>query len=453
MAVFNGCHTDVACIKDDNIANLVYEDGVLLSGPLDSFIQHLVPTAHYYPDRSYIFAFLLSSRLFLLPHQLLHQVCETCILQQNLTSERVSAEILGKFGPHMIRLLGEWSDNFPYDFRDERMLKCLKDMTQLIVNIYPDLRRDVSILMHNLFSKLASLHKYEDLLSRINAEVTHRLVNIMPSTDICDVCPTALILAQQLTHIELERLSMIGPEEFVQAFAKEKNVDTMSPDVWKTNNIDSYVQWFNRLSYLVATEICMHLKKRNRVRVMDYFVDVAKECINIGNFNSTMAIIVGLNMSSIQRLKKTWLKVNKEKFEILEHQTNPSNNFSSYRSSLKAALWRSEGASADHERIVVPFFSLLVKDIYYLNEGCVNRLPNGHVNFEKFWQLAKQITDFMSWKQIECPFERHPPVLNYLLTNPIFNENSLALASFECEPPDNSFEKQHLKQLKDEVGS
>ena len=33
------------------------------------------------------------------------------------------------------------------------------------------------------------------------------------------------------------------------------------------------------------------LKKRNRVRVIEYFVDVAKECVNIGNFNSLMAII------------------------------------------------------------------------------------------------------------------------------------------------------------------
>lgn len=34
-----------------------------------------------------------------------------------------------------------------------------------------------------------------------------------------------------------------------------------------------------------------HLKKRNRVRMIEYFVDVAKECTNIGNFNSLMAII------------------------------------------------------------------------------------------------------------------------------------------------------------------
>lgn len=33
-------------------------------------------------------------------------------------------------------------------------------------------------------------------------------------------------------------------------------------------------------------------------------------------------------------------------------------------------------------QIVIPFFSLLIKDIYFLNESCANRLPNGHVNFE-----------------------------------------------------------------------
>ena len=59
----------------------------------------------------------------------------------------------------------------------------------------------------------------------------------------------------------------------------------------------------------------------------------------------------GLSMSSIQRLKKTWGKVNTEKFEILEHQMNPSSNFGSYRSSLKAALWRSEGAIEDREKV------------------------------------------------------------------------------------------------------
>lgn len=89
------------------------------------------------------------------------------------------------------------------------------------------------------------------------------------------------------------------------------------------------MEWFNRLSYLVATEICMvrtcllpllklpvgcfhsgltsaartsdncppfpfalqPVKKKHRARMIEYFIDVARECFNIGNFNSLMAII------------------------------------------------------------------------------------------------------------------------------------------------------------------
>ena len=72
-----------------------------------------------------------------------------------------------------------------------------------------------------------------------------------------ELCASPGLLAQQLTHIELERLSYIGPEEFVQAFAKENpNLGTSFKDMKKTRNLESYVSWFNRLSYLVATDVC-----------------------------------------------------------------------------------------------------------------------------------------------------------------------------------------------------
>lgn len=50
---------------------MVFEDTNLVSGTLDGLIQHLVPTETYYPDRAYIFAFLLSSKLYIKPHELL----------------------------------------------------------------------------------------------------------------------------------------------------------------------------------------------------------------------------------------------------------------------------------------------------------------------------------------------------------------------------------------------
>ncbi|XP_071442420.1 ras-GEF domain-containing family member 1B-like [Hetaerina americana] len=442
----------------DSDNSLVYRDGGnLVSGSLEALVQHMVPTADYYPDRAYLFAFLLSARLFIKPHKLLGEVCSLCDTQQHLGEQRKGAqskERLGRFVPHLVQLLAEWTETFPYDFRDERVMGHVRSLTQKCVAIDPSVRREVSALLQALLLRLTALEKYEEFLQKVNAESSALSLDCLSSTDVTELCLSPALLAQQLTHIELERLSYIGPEEFVQAFAKENpNVETSFKDMKKTRNLESYVQWFNRLSYLVATEVCKHVKKKQRVKVMEYWIETARECFNIGNFNSLMAIIAGLNMSPISRLKKTWSKVPSAKFSILEHQMDPSSNFSSYRSTLKAAMWRSAGATDERQRIVIPFFSLLVKDLYFLNEGCSNKLPNGHINFEKFWQLAKQVTEFITWKQVTCPFEKNPKVITFLQASPVLTENALALASFECEPPDNNHEKERYKTLRAELNS
>jgi hypothetical protein len=115
----------------------------------------------------------------------------------------------------------------------------------------------VSQLLQNLLHRLTALEHYEEFLQRINSETATPNIESLNVSDITELCPSPEKLAQQLTHIELERLSYIGPEEFVQAFAKENTkADTAFRDLKKTRNLESYVQWFNRLSYFVATEVC-----------------------------------------------------------------------------------------------------------------------------------------------------------------------------------------------------
>nr|XP_018914004.1 PREDICTED: uncharacterized protein LOC109041943 isoform X1 [Bemisia tabaci] len=452
VSLDSSCSTDLpipsGVSEYDNA--LVFRDNILISGPLDALIQHLVPTTEYYPERSYVFAFLLSSRLFIRPHELLGQVIALCDAQQKLGDKQVSSkERLAKFIPRLVQLLAQWSETFPYDFRDERVMAHVRAITHRCVSVEAGVRHQVSSLLTNLLHRLTALEKYEEFLQKINDESSTNSIESLSSTDVIEMCPNAAELAQQLTHIELERLSFIGPEEFVQAFAKENpHVEPSLKEMKKTRNLEAYVQWFNRLSYFVATHICKHQKKKQRVRAVEYWIETARECFNIGNFNSLMAIIAGLNMSPISRLKKTWNKVQSAKFSVLEHQMDPSSNFSSYRSTLKAAMWRSAGATDLRQRIVIPFFSLLVKDLYFLNEGCSNKLRNGHINFKKFWELAKQVTEFISWKQVACPFEKNHKLIAFLQASPVLSENALALASFECEPPENNHEKERFKALK-----
>uniref|UniRef100_A0A8C2TCD0 RasGEF domain family member 1B n=1 Tax=Coturnix japonica TaxID=93934 RepID=A0A8C2TCD0_COTJA len=410
--------------KEDGCGGLYYHDNNLLSGSLEALIQHLVPSVDYYPDRTYIFTFLLSSRLFMHPHELMAKVCHLCIEQQRLSEPGQDKNRIRKIAPKILQLLTEWTETFPYDFRDERMMRNLKELAQRVTSGDEMYRKNVQQLLQNLLRKLATVSQYEEVLAKISAASTDRLtvLKTKPQSiqrDIITVCNDPYTLAQQLTHIELERLNYIGPEEFVQAFVQKDPLDNDKScygDRKKSRNLEAYVEWFNRLSYLVATEICMPVKKKHRARVIEYFIDVARECFNIGNFNSLMAIISGMNMSPVSRLKKTWAKVKTAKFDILE--------------------------------IVIPFFSLLIKDIYFLNEGCANRLPNGHVNFEKFWELAKQVSEFMTWKQVECPFERDRKILQYLLTIPVFSDDALYLASYESESPENHVEKDRWKTLR-----
>uniref|UniRef100_A0A674PCS4 RasGEF domain family member 1B n=1 Tax=Takifugu rubripes TaxID=31033 RepID=A0A674PCS4_TAKRU len=443
----SGYNKNLYQTKEEGYPGLFYHDNNLVSGSLEALIHHLVPTVDYYPDRTYIFTFLLSSRLFMHPYELMSKVCHLCMEQQRLgdpQADKVRATVAsGKITPKILQLLTEWTETFPYDFRDERMMRSLKELTHRLASGEEVYRKAVGQLSQGLIRRLTVQSQYEEALVKINATAAERLAALKSKPqasiqrDMLSICSDPFTVAQQLTHIELERLSYIGPEEFVQAFVQKDPLDndkSCYSDRKKASNLEAYVEWFNRLSYLVATEICMPVKKKHRARVIEFFIDVARECFNIGNFNSLMAIISGMNMSPVSRLKKTWSKVKTAKFDILEVSLNFKPRDSESRSRLR--------------RIVIPFFSLLIKDIYFLNEGCASRLPDGHINFEKFWELAKQVSEFMTWKKVECPFEKDRKILQYLLTAPAFTEDALYLASYESEGPENNMEKDRWKSLR-----
>lgn len=427
----------------DLSGDIAFRDGHVISGTLDGLIERLVPLPNYYPDRTYVFAFLLCSRLFVLPSNLLSTVSKSCA-EQIKKSTTEEAKVLAF---NLTQLLSEWTETFPNDFRDEVMMMHIKDITSYCASLSVELRNMVGQMTQSLFKKLALLVKYEEILQKATAAAEDRKLSGSIKYKCClEVCPNPVVLAQQLCHIEMERLVNIGPEEFVQTFIPRDDADLRSTlsYIKKTSSLEAYIEWFNRLSYLVATEICLGAKKKLRAKIIEYYVDVATECYDKGNFNSAMAIIAGLNMSPVTRLKKTWSRVKCRKFDRLEREMNPASNFGCYRTMFKIA---NESTNGRFE-FAIPFFSLFVKDVYFLNEGNSNRLPNGHVNFEKFWRLSKLITDFVTWKQVVCEYERDRTVLNHLMTVPVLSDKNLAFMSYECEAPENEFEKERRKSLR-----
>uniref|UniRef100_A0A8D0BHH7 RasGEF domain family member 1A n=1 Tax=Salvator merianae TaxID=96440 RepID=A0A8D0BHH7_SALMN len=410
----SGCSGQVQPDSGERSGDPVYQDGSLISGSLEALIERLVPTTDYYPDRTYIFTFLLSSRVFIHPHELLAKVGQICLKQKQQLEIGVET-----------------------DKENGTVKKIIGQMTQ------------------NLLMTLAARNQYQEIREKFRQPVTDKgtILKTKPQSsqkDILSVCCDPLVLAQQLTHIELERVSNIYPEDLMQIVSHVDSLDNHKcrGDVTKTYNLEAYDNWFNCLSMLVATEICKVVKKKQRTRIVEFFIDVARECFNIGNFNSMMAIISGMNLSPVARLKKTWSKVKTAKFDVLEHHMDPSSNFCNYRTALQGAAQRSQTAHSSREKIVIPVFNLFIKDIYFLHKIHTNHLPNGQINFKKFWEISRQIHDFITWKQVECPFEKDKKIQSYLLTAPIYSEEALFIASFESEGPENHMEKDSWKTLR-----
>lgn len=88
-------------------------------------------------------------------------------------------------------------------------------------------------------------------------------------TETDELCGSAESLAQQLTHIELERLSYIGAEEFVQAFAIQTPlIDPTFKDPRITTNYEVYMEWSTRLKRLVVTDI-VRVSIPGSIKVLD----------------------------------------------------------------------------------------------------------------------------------------------------------------------------------------
>lgn len=90
-------------------------------------------------------------------------------------------------------------------------------------------------------------------------------------------------------------MKAIGAEEFIHMRSSD-SVSTSDSDSTKsiqswTYCLESYINWSNRLSSFVTTEIIKHLKRHIRVKLLNYFIDAALECFNTGNFNSMMGIL------------------------------------------------------------------------------------------------------------------------------------------------------------------
>uniref|UniRef100_A0A8C5VNQ8 N-terminal Ras-GEF domain-containing protein n=1 Tax=Microcebus murinus TaxID=30608 RepID=A0A8C5VNQ8_MICMU len=120
---------------EDSCGGLYYHDNNLLSGSLEALIQHLVPNVDYYPDVGIHDPLKQCPSVYLMhPYELMAKVCHLCVEHQRLSDPDGDKNQMRKIAPKILQLLTEWTETFPYDFRDERMMRNLKDLAHRIAS-------------------------------------------------------------------------------------------------------------------------------------------------------------------------------------------------------------------------------------------------------------------------------------------------------------------------------
>lgn len=79
---------------------------------------------------------------------------------------------LSRFVPRLVQLLAEWTDKFPYDFRDERVMAHVREITHQCVSVEPAVRHQVSAMLQTLLHRLTALDKYETFLQQTGTDAT-----------------------------------------------------------------------------------------------------------------------------------------------------------------------------------------------------------------------------------------------------------------------------------------
>uniref|UniRef100_A0A8C9HI81 Ras-GEF domain-containing protein n=1 Tax=Piliocolobus tephrosceles TaxID=591936 RepID=A0A8C9HI81_9PRIM len=125
------------------------------------------------------------------------------------------------------------------------------------------------------------------------------------------------LLAEQLTLMDVELFKKVELYDCLGSIwgqrANEGN-EHVAPTVHAT------IAHFNRLTNCVTTSCLGNhgMRARDRARVVEHWIKVARECLSLNNFSSVHAIVSALCSEPIYRLHETWAAVSSKSTKHLK---------------------------------------------------------------------------------------------------------------------------------------
>ncbi|XP_051036625.1 rap guanine nucleotide exchange factor 6 isoform X5 [Phodopus roborovskii] len=251
---------------------------------------------------------------------------------------------------------------------------------------------EVSVTPEGVIKQRRLPDQFSKLADRIQLNGRYYLKNNMETETLCsDEDAQELLKESQLSMLQLSTIE-VATQLSMRDFDLFRNIEPTEyiDDLFKldskTGNIHlkQFEDIVNQETFWVASEILSESNQLKRMKIIKHFIKIALHCRECKNFNSMFAIISGLNLAPVARLRGTWEKLPskyEKHLQDLQDLFDPSRNMAKYRNIL---------SSQSMQPPIIPLFPVVKKDMTFLHEGNDSKV-DGLVNFEKLRMIAKEI--------------------------------------------------------------
>ncbi|XP_046698859.1 rap guanine nucleotide exchange factor 2 isoform X3 [Silurus meridionalis] len=218
---------------------------------------------------------------------------------------------------------------------------------------------------------LKSNMETETLCSDVEAQELQR------ESQVCLLSLSSTEIANQLSARNYVLFASIEPTDYIDDLFKLRPREL-------PGNLRNFENLVNQETFWVTTEIVREPNQTKRMKIIKHFIKVALHCRDCKNFNSMFAIISGLNLAPVSRLRGTWERLPAKYEKLLaelQEVFDPSRNMAKYRNLLN---------KHNLQPPIIPLFPVIKKDLTFLHEGNDSKV-DGLVNFEKLRMIAREI--------------------------------------------------------------
>ncbi|XP_068270028.1 ral guanine nucleotide dissociation stimulator isoform X4 [Nyctibius grandis] len=374
------------------------------AGTLEKLVEYLV-SAFKGNDSTYVTIFLCTYRAFATTKQVLDLLLNRygkLHAQANGDHARHAVDERTELKNTISSILGAWLDQYSEDFRKPPDFTCLKQLISYVRHNIPgsDLERRARIL-------LAQFQQQEQSEPEVEA-VDHGgcTFQLVEENGVGDGKPDFLsfspeMVAEQFTLMDAELFKKVVPYHCLGCIWSQrdkKGKEHLAPTIRAT------VSQFNSVANCVIVT-CLgdrSLKPQQRAKVVERWIEVARECRILKNFSSLRAILSALQCNAVHRLKKTWDEVLRESFrtfhELSEIFSDENNHSLSRELLIKEGTSKFATLEINPKRAqkrqqqqremgvmqgTIPYLGTFLTDLVMLDTAMKDFLDGGLINFEK----------------------------------------------------------------------